>query len=253
MARPQLTVNEASETYESAMRNVLPAGDGVCATCGTWIEPTYSYCYPCNSQPSELAAVVPITYSEHLGQMHLALRRYKDGPPSDRHRMRIRLCAMLWRFALQHEQCVADAAGAPEFDLVTTVPSSSPTKDDGRGNLRWIVKRCGPLKKRYERVLLATGDADPNDRSFDPDRYKTTERLDGRHVLLIDDTWTRGGHAQSAAHTLRQAGAETVALIVIGRHVNPDWEVNGVTCGDRFGALPRAFDWERCRVHPAQS
>lgn len=249
MAKPQLTVEEASAAYESAMRNVLPAGDGVCATCGTWIEVAYTRCYACNSRPSELAVVVPITYSEHLGQMHLALRRYKDGPPGDRHRMRIRLCAILWRFMLHHEGCVADAAGAPEFDLVTTVPSSSPQKDDDRGNLRWIVKRCGPLKQRYERVLRATGKPESDGHVFLPGRYEATERLDGHHVLLVDDTWTSGGHARSAAFALRQAGAATVALVVIGRHVNPDWEVEGVTCGDRFRALPKAFDWEKCRAH----
>jgi adenine/guanine phosphoribosyltransferase-like PRPP-binding protein len=40
-------------------------------------------------------------------------------------------------------------------------------------------------------------------------------------VLLVDDTWVSGGSAQSAAAALKLAGARRVALVVIGRHVDP--------------------------------
>jgi adenine/guanine phosphoribosyltransferase-like PRPP-binding protein len=87
-------------------------------------------------------------------------------------------------------------------------------------------------------------------RASSRDRYAAARRLDGQHVLLIDDTWTAGGHAQSAAHTLVAAGADVVALAVIGRHLRRDWEVTpGETSGDLFDALPRVFDWDVCAVH----
>jgi hypothetical protein len=60
-------VEEASRTYERAMRNVAAAGPGVCEVCRTFIDPSYSRCHPCAFQPDNLAAVVPITYSERLG------------------------------------------------------------------------------------------------------------------------------------------------------------------------------------------
>ena len=67
------------------------------------------------------------------------------------------------------------------------------------------------------------------------------------YMFLIDDTWTTGGHAQSAAYALREAGASNVALVVIGRHLQPDWEVtDGVTSGDLFDELPTPFDWTIC-------
>jgi hypothetical protein len=44
----------------------------------------------------------------------------------------------------------------------------------------------------------------------------------GADVLVVDDTWVSGGSAQSAAVALKLAGARRVAIIVIGRHVNPD-------------------------------
>jgi adenine/guanine phosphoribosyltransferase-like PRPP-binding protein len=39
--------------------------------------------------------------------------------------------------------------------------------------------------------------------------------------LLLDDTWTSGGTAQSAAVALKQAGARSVAVVVLGRHLPP--------------------------------
>lgn len=249
MPRPRLTVNEASAAYIRAMRNPLPAdAESVCRICHTFISPDYSRCYPCLQQPDRFDAVVPITYSEHLGQLHTALRRYKDGPEEARRYARVRLTAILWRFLDDHEMCVARAAGARQFDLVTTVPSSSPERDEARTGLRQIVEWCRPIADRYERVLRATGDAPPG-REFSTRRYRADWRIDGVRVLLIDDTWARGGHAQSAAYTLREAGASKVALVVIGRHLRRDWEVSdGVTSGDLFDELP-PFDWTTCAAH----
>ena len=43
----------------------------------------------------------------------------------------------------------------------------------------------------------------------------------GADVLLVDDTWVSGASAQSAAAALKAAGARRVALVVIGRHLDP--------------------------------
>lgn len=247
----QLTVHEAAATYASAMRNVLPDGDTViCSICRTFIDPIYDRCFKCNGQPNMLDVVVPISYSEHLGQLHLALRGYKDGYPQERRYAMPRLAAILWQFLAAHEPCVAAAAGVDAFALVTTVPSSKPEDDEQRSNFRTLVGWCDPIASRYERVLAATGDV-PTGRDYDACRYRATERLDGRDVLLLDDTWASGGHAQSAAAALRDAGARTVALVVIGRHLRRDWEVviGGPTCGELFDDLPKTFDWTVCTVH----
>jgi hypothetical protein len=184
----RLTVEEASGAYAGAMRNVRPAGVGICATCKTFIDPQYSECLSCGRQPAWLDAVVPITYSEALGQMHLALRNYKDGVPQARAVAMPRLIGILWRFISIHERCVASAAGVPGFDVVTTVPSSTTVRDQ-RGHLRGLVEACVPLSDRYERVLYPTGEV-PEGRDFDTRRYEANGRLDGASVLLIDDTWT---------------------------------------------------------------
>jgi predicted amidophosphoribosyltransferase len=231
------------------MRNVLPAGSGVCATCKTFIEPGRHRCYPCEfDHPAWLDAVVPITYSEHLGQVHTALRGYKDDPPEAQRYAMVRLCAVLWRFVEIHEPCIAADAGADHFDVVAAVPSSTKARDDTRGNLRQIVEWCGPLKGRYVRLLRATDQAAPG-RQYDQQRYTVTASLEGKNVLLVDDTWTAGGHAQSAAYALRQADAGRIGLVVIGRHLRPQWTVGSQTCGQLLQTLPPAFDWDRCAAH----
>ncbi|MGH2850839.1 MAG: hypothetical protein ACRDLP_09505 [Solirubrobacteraceae bacterium] len=245
---PQLTVEEASETYIAAMRNVLPAGPGVCSVCSTFIDPGYARCIPCSGAGDELASVVAITYSEHLGQIHTVLRGYKDGPETQRRYMMIRLTAILWRFLEAHEACVATSAAVTEFDLVVTVPSSTVTTNQARGNLRQIVEWCSPIADRFDPILQPT-DAVASGREISSRRYATTDRIDGKAVLLIDDTWVGGGHARSAAATLRAAGASTVAALVIGRHMNPGWIAGDRSCRELLDALPRTFSWDVCSVH----
>jgi orotate phosphoribosyltransferase len=43
----------------------------------------------------------------------------------------------------------------------------------------------------------------------------------GLGVLVVDDTWVSGGSAQSVAAALKLAGAGPVAVVVLGRDVNP--------------------------------
>ncbi|WP_433391079.1 hypothetical protein [Micromonospora sp. KLBMP9576] len=40
--------------------------------------------------------------------------------------------------------------------------------------------------------------------------------------MIIDDTWTTGSRAQSLAHALKTAGASSVAVVVLGRHIRPE-------------------------------
>lgn len=179
--------------------------------------------------------------------MHTALRSYKDGPLEVQRYAMPRLAAILWRFLEQHEVCVARAAGVSEFGIVTTVPSRG--SDEQRKNLQTIVKWCDPISDRYVPLLRTTGEA-ANQRAYDERRYAARQPVGGEQVLLIDDTWAGGGHAQSAAHALKSAGARSVGLVVIGRHVRPEWQVtDDKTCGDLLAELPRRFDWSRCTVH----
>jgi orotate phosphoribosyltransferase len=78
----------------------------------------------------------------------------------------------------------------------------------------------------------------------DPRKFNATASLDGVPVLLIDDTWTTGASAQSAAAALRKAGAGSVAAVMIGRYLNRDWHDND----RRLRRMERQFDWHRCAL-----
>jgi hypothetical protein len=187
---------------------------------------------------------VPITYSLSKGQMHSALRLYKATPSDSQKFAALRMVAILSRFLREHEGCVARAAGVDQFDVVTTVPSTSHERDD-QGMLRGVVRACGPVKNRYERLLQPAPNA-TGSHEFIADRYVARRDLDSERILLIEDTWASGGDSQSAAYALKQAGASTVSLVVIGRHINGEWEVDGTPSKDLYDMLPKKFDWSRC-------
>lgn len=113
MAGASLTVEAASDAYANAMRNPAARRRGVCPTCWTFHDPAYEQCIACSKQPNHLDVLVPITYSVHNGQMHDALRGYKDDSHAGVRRYHsVRLTAILWRFLETHERCIASAAGA---------------------------------------------------------------------------------------------------------------------------------------------
>lgn len=56
------------------------------------------------------------------------------------------------------------------------------------------------------------------------DRFTVTRQVRGERVLVFDDTFTSGASLFSACAALRDAGAQIVGPLVIGRHVRPDRE-----------------------------
>lgn len=84
-------------------------------------------------------------------------------------------------------------------------------------------------------------------RDLDPDRFQVLARPAGASVLLLDDTWVSGASAQSAAAALKLAGARHVAVIVLGRHLNPDDPVSAVLLA---GLAAVRYDPATCAVHP---
>jgi predicted amidophosphoribosyltransferase len=191
-----------------------------------------------------LDGVLPITFSVGTEQMHTVLRGYKDNPSARNRALFGRdLAAILWRFLLGHEECLAKGTGVEGFDLVTSVPSRTTARDRSHPLPRLLAGVIEPTASRYRRMLRPT-DSDALAHTFDRGRFGVNALVRERRVLLIDDTWTRGSNAQSAAAVLKDAGARAVALVVIGRHVNREFGQNR----ERLAALRRPFSWEECAV-----
>ena len=218
------------------------SGPDVCRTCFNLTD-GYERCYACAHGGDHLDLMAPISYSIAGEQLNYALAAYKRSSEAWTRVLANQLAAMLWRHLAHHEVCVARAAGAANgFALVTTVPSGDPTRGGRHPLARIVGELVGPTRARYVELLRRT-DRPVDLHAFHPDRFVATRALDGdQAILLIDDTWTTGASAQSAAAALKQAGAGPVAAVVIGRHLNRDWRDND----RRLRALPSPFEWARC-------
>jgi adenine/guanine phosphoribosyltransferase-like PRPP-binding protein len=111
-----------------------------------------------------------------------------------------------------------------------------------------VGKLVKPTRDRYQPLLKPVTPGE-NSRDARDDRFAVSSQLvAGQAVLLVDDTWTTGAHAQSAASALRLAGAGPVAILAIGRHFAiPEREEYIASARDylnRSKALK--WDWSRC-------
>jgi orotate phosphoribosyltransferase len=104
------------------------------------------------------------------------------------------------------------------------LPSSDHDRDEHHA-LHRILRGIAPTQDRYERLLVRS-DEQSEGRIVDPAKYAPTRRVDGESILLVDDTWTTGANVSSAAGALKAAGARRVGVVVVGRHINLEFDDN---------------------------
>jgi phosphoribosylpyrophosphate synthetase len=170
--------------------------------------------------------------SVHGKGLHRRLRGYKDATAkAERREFSLDLAVLLYLFLERHSDCLG---GTP--DIVVTVPSAD------RDALLSVIKRLPSLRDRHLRALRAVGSK--NKRHYEVDDG-ASQRVAGRRVLLLDDTFTSGTSITSAHSALASAGAEIVGPLVIGRHVYPNYE----TSVDLWECL-RKHTWslKRCAI-----
>lgn len=163
---------------------------------------------------------------------------------------------------IHHQECAGEVqqgkgcntpSGAPPPSgptpkTVVAVPSTS-----GRTAhpLRKLVAGTVEGTDQNHADLLTVARTDLGQREHSADRYKATRQLRGRNLLVIDDTWTTGAHAQSASAALKTAGAAGVAVLTIGRWFNPDFTTGGVHGAPWLAEHRRpGWDWQRCCLDP---
>ncbi|WFE25846.1 phosphoribosyltransferase [Solwaraspora sp. WMMD791] len=157
---------------------------------------------------------MPISYSPRSSQHHHNLRTYKDAMTSSR-QARWNLLALLLLFLNDHLDCIAARVGAAPTHLAA-VPSTR-----GRTGLHPLAALVGDRLDRPWISSTVNPRYSQGDREFHSDWF-TPNLLNLRHpmhVLILEDTWTTGARAQSLAHALKTSGADTVATVVLGRHV----------------------------------
>jgi hypothetical protein len=105
---------------------------------------------------------------------------------------------------------------------MTAGPTAVAVVPSGQGRpgphpLAGVVRSCVDLPL----VRLSIVPAEIHVRGVNPGWVRVDDPVTDGDVLVVDDTWVSGGSAQSTAAALKLAGAHRVAVVVLGRHVNP--------------------------------
>ena len=171
---------------------------------------------------------------------------YKDLVTLDP-RSRIRLSLLLLSTLGLHGDCLEGALNQ-EIDRWAIVPSTRPDRP-GEHPLRIVARQTGLDRRLSEIGLTARSDVLLDERATSASRFAVTAGdAEDRHVLLIEDTWTSGAKCQSAALTLRPAGAASVTILAIARWLRPTEELVGTFIKNR---LTTTYDPLICPVcHP---
>lgn len=199
---------------------VAPPGPGICQVCfaGTTVRsPTCPTCRDVARQLGHgLVPATPISLVTKDNGLYRALRQYKSGEPSVARNQARALSALLALFLRRHFPCVAPEGA----DMVLVVPSQEPNRPPPHPLLPVLdgVPDLPPASP-----MLRAGPGTLGHRSATAEGYLCEEPVQGRRVLLVDDTYTTGAHVQSAARALLDAGAAAVRPLVIGRYVQPNW------------------------------
>jgi hypothetical protein len=155
------------------------------------------------------------------------VRAYKNIPPVEKCATDM---ALMVRAATDlHSDCIETHCDGA-WSSVTFVPSRHrPAGSHPVAELARQVRRNNGATNRF---LLGIGcgfDGSP-ERTVRADRFSVppeyADRVAGRHVLLIDDTWVTGTKLQSAAVTLHQAGATRVTALCVARWCRDDWQAH---------------------------
>lgn len=216
---------------------------GVCAVCRGPVRPGFVHCYRC-AEHRQVArglladAVVPVSYAPKDSPFAVDLWRYKSWSVPDA-AAGIRLRSLLLAFLHDHGRCVWRHAGMAAPGVLAVVPTGG-----GRPGPHPVLAMAAPYL-RLPVVPLAIRPGSQG-RDLDLDRFGVGGAVAGADVLLLDDTWVSGGSAQSAAVALRLAGARRVAVVVLGRHLNPADPVTGPLAA---GLVPGAYDPDSCAAH----
>jgi hypothetical protein len=244
-ARPQLYPVERLPaplfTARSGAPRSFPPG---CLTCRGPARPGFARCYQCDRHEllghGLLAdAVVPISYAVKGTALAADLWRYKSWTaPSVA--ARTALLTLLLTFLHDHGACVWRHAGMPAPDRLAVVPTGC-----GRPGPHPLLELASPyLRLPLTRLAIRPG---TQGRELNLDRFRADQAATGARVLLIEDSWVSGASAQSAAASLKRAGARQVAIVTLGRHVDPADPQAGPWAAR---LRPGPYQVAECAVHP---
>ncbi|MEV5889498.1 ComF family protein [Nonomuraea fuscirosea] len=161
--------------------------------------------------------VVPLTLYSKPSTMRDWLKHYKPGSEEHDSSFAAVLEALVWRFMAENGETLFQLLGG--WDKVSVVPSSSRMPPHP---LTALIANSdamrAPLIEPLERGLGELGHRITSDHA-----YVVRGSVEGQRILLVDDVFTTGAHAQSAASALQNHGAVVPAIFVLARRINPSF------------------------------
>jgi phosphoribosylpyrophosphate synthetase len=199
-----------SSEEKVALINAVRTRGRTCAVCAAPVR-GYSFCWRCatHQRISGIADVVaPLVYAVGGTESAAVLSAYKNHPTRTQREQAALVVGELLRPAIQlHEKCFGAVVGLPIL-VRSVIPSL--TYRPGVHPLVSIAQSIGLIVD----PVLALGLGAQCDRHVRAGKFAVNPAtpVEDRHVLVIDDVWTTGSNAQSAALVLRRAGAAAVSV-----------------------------------------
>lgn len=251
MSEEDPTPEELLSLVASVMRNPIREPGVTCAVCTTPVD-GWNLCNICRQHmaqhprleggPRLADQVVPLTYAIKGTQAYKDAFGYKEIGGHRAAWQRFAVTTAL--FTVEHSLCI-DAAALDRASVFLTVPSLS-----GRSGSHPLDQLGSLLPARWRNHALAASADLPSDQNArrrpNPDHFVCSSDLRGRHVVIFDDTWTSGGHAQGAAVCARQAGAAYITIVVVARVLNPEFGNTASFVDSRLNGIP--YSLSRCPV-----
>ena len=199
------------------VRNVVREPWCTCRVCATPVE-GYPLCWRCRAhrRTAGLADLVaPICYAVDGAESGALVRNFKNHPVRrERQRCAAVITELLGAATSLHTPCLGTVVGR-QVSAAVAIPSL--TSRPGTHPIVAIVESLGLVDDVRLRPTLDAR----CDRVVDAQKFAVDGGVTGQHVLVLDDVWTTGSNAQSAALALRRAGASAVSVIVAARWLNP--------------------------------
>lgn len=231
------TVEDLERQIRGTYINVPSWVAGLCEVCSApTTGPKYPRCVPCAGQAEQgyqlARGVIPLSWAPmaqvegYSGQNYSDLLHYKepDGTPMQQARLR----ALMWLAFTKHADCLIPEHRTRPFAL-THVPSTSGLREGPHPIETNFLSLFDSSVPRVTTEYVGQIGGPRNDRrQLNPGAWQTDPAtVEGvERVLIVDDTWVSGGHAQSVAAAFELAGI-AARIVILGRALDPSRRDHG--------------------------
>ncbi len=220
-AHPYASIDDAIQVVQNEAKAVPSIGHPmVCPYCFGSKDPTYAQCFGCLQLHKSgvpfglLKRVVPISMAPDPGTWYGRMQRYKGASPDDMYLLAAALFSAMLAFTKPIEHALGGA-----IDAMCVTPSTRGILvEDQRlwKSVSLVSSYLPPLKPLLRAV---PGQKKPRN-AINPSLFAAeTSEVEGRRIVLIEDTWVTGSGAMSGAHSLMVGGAAAVLVLPIARRL----------------------------------